>query len=337
MRMAYFLLARKVSDYRLNVIRFGTKFIALTFGLFIAVTTHAYTEGRDENFKKYKDFMPEQITALSKEARDKIPMNILWAADLSLLPDRGSLAISMRLNQLMYSGLGNLSAAINAFQADLGEKVTGKLTVGQLVELTDRARSLEVNIPYLDTTLFASDSKIINMGYASVSGSLEIIGEKIANPINRTNIQCSKAEGKCRLERVSLNIPERNSFWTAVLILGPSSEEKFPIVSWSETNIETGISDNSACRVRSLSLNFTTKEYFYITKNGHNYDQQFCKDMPRLDGPRVARVVDGREMYNREKNKISDKQFEVMSSSFKAESEKLFNLAKNAERGKQKN
>lgn len=312
----------------------GINFLALGIMLlccsFFVESAVAYSEDRDENFLKYKDMMPKQITEMPKDQQDKVPTNILWAVQTSSLPDGGNMFVAMRLNQLMYSGIADLPAAIKAFQSDLGEKVTGQLTVGQLVELTDRARSLEVNIPYLSTVLSASSRETVDAGFAHITGSLELIGsEKIANPINQTNITCYRPEGVCRFEQVRLDIPDRNSFGTAVVIMGLDSVETFPIISWQNGNIETGVSNDSACRVRSLSMNFGTNEYYYITKNGQSQNEWYCSDLEKLDGPRIARIVDGSEIYSAVKQQLSDKQFDVLSSSFKQKMEELISELKN--------
>ena len=92
----------------------------------------------------------------------------------------------------MYDGLADFESAKRAFQADLGEQPSGALTVWQIHTLGYRASRVNMTsvsfFPFDFGGTFSGD-------WAFVKGTLEIIDEKIAYPINHVDIECSRGRG----------------------------------------------------------------------------------------------------------------------------------------------
>jgi hypothetical protein len=268
----------------------------------------------DAAYEKYKNYLPSELMKLPKKAfSEEVPPVLASAATLAVLADTTDLIPRRNLNALMYPGLNDFKNAVIQFQTDINEKATGTLTVGQLVELSHRAKLQEVTIPDLSAQL--SDN---NLGQAAfISGALELIGAPISNPINKTDIQCFKQTKHCEFSQISVTLPNISESGNTAASITSYPTEHFPVISWSDNNIETGPSDANACRLRSLSLNFETNEYFYITKNGSR--KEGCDLLPKLDGPRIARIVDGDDVLRQQRRQLSLRKMEVLSSSFQQE------------------
>lgn len=100
---------------------------ALTAFLLAVVTAAIYAD--EAAITKYRNYSPAQIAEMpEKHRRSEVPMMYTMAAQRGL--SHGSeLLFGMELNQLMYPGLHDYDAAVKAFQVDLGDRPTGKLTV----------------------------------------------------------------------------------------------------------------------------------------------------------------------------------------------------------------
>jgi hypothetical protein len=150
---------------------------------------------------KYSDYLPEQLLALSEdERRSSVPMMFSGAANLATSP-AGDLVMQANLNSLMYGGFADYDVARRAFQSDLGEEPTGALTVWQIHLLGYRAS--RVNMTSVSFFPYDFGGKMIN-DWAIIKGTVEIIDEKIAYPINHVNIECSRNEGTCEYRQIAL-------------------------------------------------------------------------------------------------------------------------------------
>jgi len=270
---------------------------------------------------KYRDYLPEQLLALPEDERQSsVPMMFSGAANLATSP-AGDLAIQANLNWLMYDGFADYDGAKRAFQADLGEEPTGALTVWQIHSLGYRAS--RVNMTSVSFFPFDFGGTMIQ-NWAFVKGTLEIIDEKIAYPINHVDIECSRNEGTCEYRQIALTLPDESS-WVQSYHIGEIADDTYRITRWEGQLIDAVPLNNSACRTTQLSLNFETKEFFEIARNNTAGD---CETMlgvtlPRLEKPRVSRIVDGREIISAEFKAISEETFTFFSSSFRSRVEAL--------------
>ena len=160
--------------------------------------------------------------------------------------------------------------------------------------------------------------------WAFVKGTVEIIDEKIAYPINHVDIECSRSQGTCEYRQIALTLPDENS-WVQSYHVGEIADDTYRITHWEGQLIDAVPLNNSACRINQLSLNFETKEFFEIARNKSTGD---CDTMPgltlpRLTKPRVSRIVDGRKIINAEFKAISEESFTFFSSSFRSRVEKF--------------
>ena len=236
------------------------------------------------------------------------------AANLATSP-AGDLITQANLNLLMYDGLADYDSAKRAFQADLGEEPTGNLTVWQIHSLGYRASRVNMT----SVSFFPFDfGGTMTGNSAFVKGTVEIIEEKIAYPINHVDIQCARNEGTCEYRQIALTLPDENS-WVQSYHVGEIADETYRITRWEGQLIDAVPLENSACRTTQLSLNFATQEFFEIARNNNAGD---CETMlgvtlPRLEKPRVSRIVDGREIVGAEFKSISEETFLYFSSSFR--------------------
>jgi len=270
---------------------------------------------------KYRDYLPKQLLALSEDERQSsVPMMFSGAANLATSP-AGDLIMQANLNSLMYDGFADYDGAKRAFQEDLGEEPTGALTVWQIHSLGYRASRVNMT----SVSFFPFDfGGTMTENWAFVKGTVEIIDEKIAYPINHVDIECNRNEGTCEYRQIALTLPDENS-WVQSYIVGEIADDTYQITRWEGQLIDAVPLDTSACRTTQLSLNFETQEFFEIARNNTAGD---CETMlgvtlPRLEKPRVSRIVDGREIISAEFKAISEETFTFFSSSFRNRAEAL--------------
>ena len=270
---------------------------------------------------KYSDFLPEQLLILSEEERQtSVPMMFSGAANLATSP-AGDLVMQANLNSLMYDGFADYEGAKRAFQADLGEEPTGFLTVWQIHTLGYRASRVNMT----SVSFFPFDfGGTMSGDWAFVKGTLEIIDEKIAHPVNFVDIECNRARGTCEYRQIAMTLPDENS-WVQSYHVGEIADDVYQITRWDGQSIDAFPMYATGCRINQLSLNFGTQEFFEIARNNTSGD---CETMlgvtiPRLDKPRVSRIVDGREIISAEFSAISQETFTFLSSSFRDRAEAL--------------
>lgn len=274
----------------------------------------------------YRDYLPEQLLALSEDERQSsVPMMLIGAANLAKSP-AGDLVMQANLNSLMYDGFADYDGAKRAFQADLGEEPTGMLTVWQVHSLGYRASRL--NMTTVSFFPFAFGGTMTE-DWAFIKGTVEMIDEKIAYPINHVDIECSRKEGTCEYRQIALILPDESS-WMQSYYVDEIADDTYRITRWEGQLIDAVPLNNGACRTNQLSLNFETKEFFEIARNNTAGD---CETMlgvtlPRLEKPRVSRIVDGQEIINAEFNAISEETFTYYSSSFRKRIEEFISHAK---------
>lgn len=269
----------------------------------------------EDAIAKYRDYLPGQLLSLSEDERhSSVPMMFTGAANLAT-SHVGDLVMQANLNSLMYDGLADYENAKRAFQSDLGEEPTGNLTVWQIHTLGYRAERVNLT----NVSFFPFDfGGTMTEDWAFVKGTVEIIDDKIAYPINHVDIECSRREGTCDYRQIALTLPDENS-WAQSYHVGEIADETYRITRWEGQLIDAVPMNNTTCRTTQLSLNFETQEFFEIARNNTAGD---CETMlgvklPRLEKPRVSRIVDGRDIINSEFKAISEETFTFFSSAFR--------------------
>lgn len=274
--------------------------------------------------KKYRNYSPAQIAEMpDKQRSSEVPMMYTMAAQRGL--SQGSeLLFAMELNQLMYPGLHNYDAAVKAFQVDLGDRPTGKLTVWQIYQLQERAE-----MQSLSRVLFPDQfSSYITDEFASVQGTVIIVDDNIAWPINHSKLKCFKSTGQCEFSQIYLSVPNESS-WSQSYHLMEQDTEYYSISRWSQDSIEShSVGGSSDCRNTSLSLNFKTKEFYFITRNAGGDCKVLGVEFEKLKKPRIAQIVDGSKIISAEFAKVSKRAFGALSSDFRKRAEALMRNAK---------
>ena len=245
--------------------------------------------GDQEAVEKYRNFSPQQIAAMPEDKRSsELPIMYALAARKALSAGV-DLVFGMELNKLMYPGLHDFSSAVRQFQSDLGDAPTGKLTVWQIHQLEHRA-----DLQGLSTVFFPDQfASFIAEDYARVQGTVKIVDERIAWPINHSNIKCFKATNQCEFSQIHLSVPDDES-WSQSYHLMQHETEYYSISRWGTYSIETHpLGGSNDCRNTSLSLNFKTEEFYFITKNAGGDCKAMGIELDRLAKPRIAQIVDG--------------------------------------------
>lgn len=292
-----------------------------TFLRILLIFFASVAQADEDAVAKYSNFLPEQLLALSEdERRSSVPMMFSGAANLATSP-AGDLVMQANLNSLMYDGFADYEGAKRAFQSDLGDEPTGALTVWQIHSLGYRAS--RVNMTSVSFFPFDFGGTMIN-NWAFVKGTVEIIDEKIAYPVNHVDIECNRDEGTCEYRQIVLTLPDENSFVQSYYV-GEFADTTYRITRWEGQLIDAVPLNNSACRTTQLSLNFETQEFFEIARNNTAGDCETVLGvtLPRLEKPRVSRIVDGREIINGEFEAIREETFTYFSSSFRNQIEEF--------------
>lgn len=281
-----------------------------------AVLLAAPAQADDAAVERFKDYLPEEILALSEdERRSSVPMMYSGAANLATSP-AGDIIVQANLNALMYNGLGDYEGAKRAFQSDLGEEPTGALTVWQLHTLGYRASRM--NLTYV--SFFPYDfGGLLGDDWAIVQVTVTILDERIAYLINHVKVSCNRTRGVCEYRQVALTLPDEDS-WTQSYSVGEVADETYRITRWEGDQIDAVPFNATACRINQLSFNFATEEFFEIAKNNTEGDCETTLGvtLPRLERPRISQIVDGREIVDAEFKRISDEAFSFLSSDFRA-------------------
>lgn len=306
-----------------------THFVTLYLCIFFAALSFtAIAAADDEAMLKYRNHTPEQIgKLLEKTRRSEVPMAYNMAAETGL--SHGSeLVFAMQLNTLMYAGLHDYQAAIKAYQTDLGDKPSGVLTVSQIHTLQKRFEMQKLSQVHFPDDYRSS----FGDNYASIQGTITILGEKIAWPINHVKISCYKSQGYCELNQMSLSIPDEDS-WVYMYSVSEHPTELFEITRWTRDSIEAQpYEGDTGCRINTLSLNFKNKEFFYITRNGEDGCETLLGGtLERLAKPRISQIVDGKKIIEGKFNEMDRAAFSVLSKEFQKKVEKLTAVVGGAE------
>ncbi|MFM7029072.1 MAG: hypothetical protein ACKOXK_10415 [Chakrabartia sp.] len=282
---------------------------------FCAALSSAHAE--NEGMEKFRNWLPSQILSLSKEQRrSEVPIAYLQAANTK------DLSVQYSLNVLMYEGFGNFEKAKRQFQIDLGEQSTGQLTVGQLSKLFFRAERTKLTRVYFFPFKFGGE---ISDEEASVRGTVKILDEKIADPINYVEIQCSKAQGTCSYRQFVLILPNEGS-WSQSYTVMETMNETYRVTRWGTEKIDALPLNEGTCRVPELRLNFVSKEFYEIVTNAPEGKCELLlgATLPKLEKPRISQIVDGDPIISEQFAKLQQESYSYLSSDFRTKAQSVF-------------
>ena len=283
--------------------------------LLILVVTALATSARadDTAMTKYRNYTPKQVSDMpDKQRKSVMPMTYIFAAQRGLAVD-SELLFGMQLNQLMYPGIHDYKSAVLAFQKDLGDAATGALTVWQIHQLEYRSDLQKLGEVLFPTTLLSFK----NDKHASIEGTLTILDDKAAWPVNHQKITCWKAENSCEVSQVMLELPKQND-WAHKYQVMVDDTEYYNITRWTADAIDAEYpSKPDGCRAVSLNLNFKTKEFFFITKNAGGKCEILGKQIPKLSKPRISQIVNGEKIINEEFGRIAKAAYGALASDFR--------------------
>jgi hypothetical protein len=280
--------------------------------------------------KKYRNYLPEQIAALPQKVRQsEVPMAYLLVVN-GANSELGQRLFAGMLNVLMYKGMGDYDAAVRAFQKDLGDEPTGKLTVWQIWQLQQRSEMQGLKPPFIPG--FFTDIKV--EGYARVQGTLQLLEEKAAFPVNKVKLECAKHEGSCTLDEIDVEFPKETD-WAAGFAIYWTGEVQYKITNWTDDVIEATYEPSGLlekpCRDTKLQLNFKAKEYYMITTNAGGECEFMGQKLGKLDKPRISRIVAGQKLIDAENEAFRQRQFDLLASEYRDQVTGAVERAKAAE------
>lgn len=281
--------------------------------LLLVMTTLAASVRADEAaMTKYRNYTPKQVSDMPEKQRSVMPMAYIFAAQRGLAVD-SELLFGMQLNQLMYPGIHEYKSAVKAFQADLGDPPTGALTVYQIHQLeyrSDMQKLAYVSFPDRFRSFKTAD-------YGTVEGAVTILDDRIAWPINHHKINCFKSENTCEVQQAMLVLPDEKS-WAQQYQVMIDSTEYYNVTRWAIDTIDAEYpSKPDSCRTVSLSLNFKTKEFFFITKNAGGKCEILGQAIDKLSKPRISQVVEGKKIFDKEFERIKKTAYSFLASDFR--------------------
>ncbi|PKO84030.1 MAG: hypothetical protein CVU17_05470 [Betaproteobacteria bacterium HGW-Betaproteobacteria-11] len=281
--------------------------------LLIIATLVTSVRADEAAMTKYRNYTPKQVSDMPEQQRKSVmPMAYIFAAQKGLAVD-SELLFSMQLNLLMYPGIHDYKSAVRAFQADLGDPPTGVLTVYQIHQLEYRSglqNLADVSFPYSFSSSKTDD-------YGTVEGTVTILDDRIAWPINHNKIKCFKSENTCEVQQVMLVLPDEKS-WAQQYQVMIDSTAYYNVTRWANDTIDAEYpSKPDSCRTVSLSLNFKTKEFFFITKNAGGKCEFLGQKIDMLAKPRISQVVEGKKIFDKEFEKIKKMAYGFLASDFR--------------------
>jgi len=277
---------------------------------------------------RYRNYTAAQIAKLTDAQRNsEVPIMYSLAARRALSPG-ADVVFGFELNRLMYGGVHDFSKAVRAFQSDLGDEPTGQLTVWQIHQLEQRSEMQALSeISFPDTY-----TSYIDTQFASVEGTMIIVDDNIAWPINHARVKCFKSSGQCELTQAYLVVPDENS-WTQTYQLMLDDTDYYTISRWSEEGIESHpLGGDDDCRNTSLTFNFKTKEFYFITRNAGGDCKVLGAELEKLKKPRIAQIVDGSSLIATKFAEVKKKAFDVLANDFRKKVESLAKAEKDRER-----
>ena len=154
--------------------------------------------------------------------------------------------------------------------------------------------------------------------WAFVKGTVKIVDEQIAYPINHVDVECRRDRNTCKYRQIALMLPDETS-WAQSYHIAEIADVAYQIIRWEENQIDAVPLDNSACRTTQLSFNFETGEFFEIARNNTAGDCETSLGvtLPRLEKPRVSEIVDGRGIISSEFRRIRDEAGKYLSRTFR--------------------
>ena len=134
----------------------------------------------------------------------------------------------------MYNGFADYEGARKAFQTDLGDEPTGHLTVWQIHQLAYRSDRKKLATLGFFSLGFGGT---VTEDFAMVEGTVTMLEERIAYPVNHVKIDCWKSDSFCRYQQFILNIPDETS-WTQSYSVMELVDEYYRITRWENQQID---------------------------------------------------------------------------------------------------
>lgn len=104
------------------------------------------------------------------------------------------------------------------------------------------------------------------------------------------------------------------------LLDGPNGIQ---ITKWTDDAAEADFEPSGhlerQCPNTKLQLNFKAKEYYLITMNAGEECELLGVKIPKLDKPRISKIVDGKKLIAAEYESFRKQQYELLASEYRNE------------------
>ena len=180
------------------------------------------------------------------------------------------------------------------FEQRAGLNVDGMFTLGEYTRLAFLA---EVESePAIRTSI-----KFVTGGdsYASAKGTWALQGERIAYPVNRSNVVCWRADGSCTVFTANVLLPDRDRV-SGLLLMTDSTY--YDIVGWTESQVVARSS--TSCRQTTLTVNWKAEQVHMVSTD---VSKDGCPVVGPLTKPRLATLEDNApvEAFLKERKEMS--------------------------------
>ena len=278
----------------------------LLFNLFFISCLHA----NEISSSDIKEMTPEEINELPEEVLNKLDAKEIMKK-FDIKENEFNTLISFALYRLLYffEKYENeiLEEKIKQFQKKINEEQTGRLTMGQwekLATLTNNFNETEI----MPLAGFGEELNLIRpiSNFFQTEGTFYLIDDKIAYPVNKTQITCRKNYNNCEVIMAFVMLPYENDINNVFYL--DLQIDNYEIIKWDNEDIIAETS--SECRSTQLNINFNSNEVFEITRNNKTdeckntmlnqlLESQGEESMPDLDKPRIAKLVPSNDLINK--------------------------------------
>lgn len=287
-----------------NMVRY---FIIFLLTEFFAFSAEANTATNNETVirRKQSEEKMLEMRKLPEETLGKLSAYDVVITEYRALTELSAsqieMAVSFDLKKPFYSLLYDVNLwtvstndvhfvnSVKEVQRKFGEKVDGVITFSQYKRIVD------ISNQYCNSkkAFIPEDFKVVELGSGMVHavGTLEIVGDKIAFPVNLHQMWANKDTMQC--SDFSYSLVESNmmgeSYYSVDL-----NRQNYDIISWSTEEIVC--KQDYGERSEKVIIGLKSKAVTYIVTNREGAVSNL---LGKLDVPRISRLVSGRSVVEK--------------------------------------
>jgi hypothetical protein len=174
-------------------------------------------------------------------------------------------------------------ATLSDFERRAGLAVDGKFTFAEFSRLAYLA-SVETETEISTITKFVH----VDNAYASATGTWTMQADTIADPVNRSEIRCSRFDSTCTVFTASVLLPSEKDLGGSKGGLLTTDVQYYDVTRWTPGEVQALA--KSECRQTTLTMNAETQQVYEVTTD---LTREGCPVLGALKQPRVTTLEDG--------------------------------------------